>query len=386
MAKGKRKKYPKLPNGYGSIKYLGKKRRNPYAVHPPTEQFSEDGIPITPKALCYVEDWTVGFAVLTAYKAGTYYPGMEQEIKPVTDSDNMDTDILIERILADYNRSKGIELDVPEKTFEEVYQDFYEYKFERDKSKTYSKAARYSIQAAFRNCSALHKREFRSLRHDDLQEVIDNCSLGYASLALIINLYNHMYDYAEIYDLCDKDYAKHVKINTPDDTEHGVPFTTEDLKTLWKNKQNETVEFLLIMIYSGYRISAYKTLKINLKENYFQGGVKTASGRDRIVPIHSSILPLVKSRKKRLGKLLPEAVGDYRTKMYETLEGLGIEKHTPHDARHTFSSLCEKYKVKENDRKRMLGHSFGGDITNRIYGHREIEDLRTEIEKIKVCY
>ena len=33
----------------------------------------------------------------------------------------------------------------------------------------------------------------------------------------------------------------------------------------------------------------------------------------------------------------------------------------------------------------MLGHSFGSDITNRIYGHRTLEDLRVEIEKIKIC-
>ena len=32
--------------------------------------------------------------------------------------------------------------------------------------------------------------------------------------------------------------------------------------------------------------------------------------------------------------------------------------------------LCEKYKVNEND------------ITNGIYGHRSLEDLRKEIEKI----
>lgn len=59
-------------------------------------------------------------------------------------------------------------------------------------------------------------------------------------------------------------------------------------------------------------------------------------------------------------------------------------KHTPHDCRHTFSRLCEKYEVKENDRKRMLGHSFKGDITNAVYGHRDLVDLRAEIEKIKV--
>lgn len=74
----------------------------------------------------------------------------------------------------------------------------------------------------------------------------------------------------------------------------------------------------------------------------------------------------------------------FRKSMYAALERIGIKKHTPHDCRHTFSALCEKYGVAENDRKRMLGHSFGGDITNGIYGHRTVDDLRREIEKIKV--
>ncbi len=97
----KRKKYPKLPNGYGSIKYLGGKRRNPYAVHPPTTEFNLNGVPQTPKALCYVSDWITGFAVLTAYKAGTYYPGMENELSP----GNLESSSsLAQKILSDYNR------------------------------------------------------------------------------------------------------------------------------------------------------------------------------------------------------------------------------------------------------------------------------------------
>ena len=143
---------------------------------------------------------------------------------------------------------------------------------------------------------------------------------------------------------------------------------------------------ILIMCYSGFRITAYKTLKIDLKDRYFKGGVKTAAGKDRIVPIHSGIYDLVKHRTRRKRPLLDIPVPRFRTAMYETLERLGMARHTPHDCRHTFSALCERYGVSENDRKRMLGHSFGNDITNQIYGHREIEDLRHEIEKIKICY
>ena len=53
---------------------------------------------------------------------------------------------------------------------------------------------------------------------------------------------------------------------------------------------------------------------------------------------------------------------------------------------HTFSKFCELYHVNENDRKRMLGHSFGNDVTNRVYGHRDLKDLKMEIEKIDKEY
>ena len=70
--------------------------------------------------------------------------------------------------------------------------------------------------------------------------------------------------------------------------------------------------------------------------------------------------------------------------MKSTLRKLGIKEKSPHSCRHTFSRLCESYGVREADRKRMMGHSFGSDITNGVYGHRTLEELRTEIEKIKV--
>ena len=57
--------------------------------------------------------------------------------------------------------------------------------------------------------------------------------------------------------------------------------------------------------------------------------------------------------------------------------------HTPHSTRHTFSRLCESYDVKEADRKRMMGHSLKGDVTNGVYGHRSVAELKREVEKIE---
>lgn len=382
----KRKKYPKLPNGFGSIKYLGKGRRNPYAVHPPTKEFDLDGIPKTPKALCYVSDWMVGFSVLTAYKAGTYYPGMEQDLSKL--SKDSSTDALAQQILADYNRNKAVPEEEQEtaETFAEVYQKFYDYKYNQDKSRNYSKSAKNSTRAAYNNCKKIHDRIFKELRHPDLQKIIDDCPLKHASLELIKTLFREMYQYALVYEIVDKDYSIALKINKPDDDEHGKPFSDMDLEILWNNKEDPIVEMILIMCYSGYRIAAYKNMEANLKEMYFRGGVKNATSKNRIVPIHSGIQNFVKKRLNRDGKLLSCTEDSFRKEMYKTLGRLGLDKHTPHDCRHTFSALCEKYRVNENDRKRMLGHSFCEDITNKIYGHRTLDDLRAEIEKIKICY
>lgn len=384
----KRKRMPKLPNGYGSIRYLGKGRRNPYAVHPPTERFTENGVPVRPSALCYVDTWIKGFTVLTAYKAGNYYPGYENTLIDLnTDAEDAShLEELAKKILSDYNQFKGVPIEKPGKTFTEVYQEFFDWKYKTDTSKAYSQSAIYSTKAAYKNCETLHDKVFSDLRHDDLQTVIDKCTLKYASLEHIVTLFHQMYAYADIYELVDKDYSAHVKINRPDDDENGVPFTEEELKKMWAHKDDDIIEFLLIMCYSGYRIRAYKDMKVNLDEGFFQGGIKTIAGKNRKVPIHPSIRPLVEQRLNRYNSLLPGTCQNFRLSMYAKMDELDMDKHTPHDCRHTFSALCEKYRVNDNDRKRLLGHSFGSDITNSKYGHRTIEDLRVEIEKIpNIC-
>ena len=377
----KRKKYPKLPNGYGSIKRLsGKNRTNPYGVYPPTKEFDLNGLPVPQKAICYVDDWYKGFTVLTWYRNGEYYEGREKELS--SDSEELKRQII--GILSKFNQ--GQREIAGQKTFEEVYQEYYLWKFQKPYDHTEKKVSmENSMRAAYKNCNTLHDRSFRSLTANDLQEALDSCNKKHSSLELILVLFHQMYAYAEANDLADKDYSKFVKINKSDDDEHGEPFSASDLEILWKNQDNEAAEMLLIMCYSGFRISAYKDMKTDFEEKYFQGGVKTAAGKNRIVPIHSAILPLVQRRLDRYGTYLPDCVSIFRKSMYEALRLLGIKKHTPHDCRHTFSMLCDKYGVTENDKKTMLGHAFS-DVTNKVYRHRELEELRKQIEKIKVCH
>ena len=295
----KRKRHPKLPNGYGSIKYLGKNRRNPYGVYPPVVEFTEDGVPVTQKAICYVRTWTVGFAVLTAYHAGTYEKGMELLLPD--DSDQAGSGTLIQNILANYNRisgqaDKGL-------TFSEVYEMFFKDKYEQSQRK-YSKSSIEGTRTAYYNCKPLYDKPFRDIRYEDLQKILDECPLKKASIKMILLLFKQMWKYGELHELCDKNYAAYIEIRKEDDEEHGTPFTENDLSVLWANRNDPTVEMLLIMCYSGFRISEYITMEVNLDTMYFKGGIKTAASKDRTVPIHSAIQDLVKQRIKRDGGML----------------------------------------------------------------------------------
>lgn len=381
----KRKKYPRLPNAYGSIRYLGKNRTNPYAVHPPAEDTDDKGNYLRPKALCYVDDWYVGFAVLNAYHAGTYQPGDELRFKEYRSVSDTDLDLFCKRLLTDFSAHAFVETETKkdEKTFAEVYEEFYEWKYVHG-SKQLSSQSKGGTRSAYKYCAFLHDKIYKNLRHADFQKAIDDCPRRSATKENIASLLKQMGDYAELYDITEKSYATKLSL-PPADNEHGVPFSDDELQILWQHKDDPIVEFILIMCLSGFRIAAYRNIEINLEEQYFRGGVKTTSSKERTVPIHSSIQRLVHHHLELYSRLLPVTPGTFRIKMYAKLEDLGIEKHTPHDCRHTFSRLCEKYGVNENDRKRMLGHSFGGDITNAVYGHRTLDDLRTEIEKIQIC-
>lgn len=346
----KHRKYRKLPNGFGSIKKLSGNRSRPFAAYPPTKEFNLNGSPVSQPAIGYFEDWYKAFDALRTFNANPY-------------------SLVHENI-----------------TFAELFDLFFKAKYIDNKKRIYSKASIDSTKAAFKNCTVLHYRQFKDLRKHDLQNVIDTCTLKHSSLELIVTLFKQMYKFAKENDITDKDYSEFVKINIADDDESGEPFSQKELDTLWKNKQDKAVQFILVMIYSGFRIKAFESMEVNRKGKYFKGGVKTRAGKERIVPIHDSILAYALNFQPENFK-----VNCFRSKeFYPTLQKLGIDKtasgkkHTPHDCRHTFSWLCDKYKVDDLSKHLLMGHSLGNDVEKSVYGHRTLEELRTEINKIKV--
>lgn len=382
-SKPKRKrKHPKLPNGMGSIKRLSCKKER-YGVYPPVKksEFSENGVPPTKTALCYVDDWYVGFYALMEYKNGTFDAEKLSTVK--FDTHSAGSDNVISKIIESYNaKNRALENQL---TFSEVYELFYKFKYV-DSKKKYSNQSIKSTRAAFKNFNAIHNEIFRNLTTSDIQKVVDDCPLKHSSIDNMVSLIKQMYKYAEQNDIVDKDYGKFVKNNIEDDNEKGVPFSEEQINILWANKDDAVVRQILIMIYSGCRIVEFESIKINMEDKYFEGGVKTAAGKNRIIPMHKDIEDFIS--KTMYDKF---SSSNFRIKcFYPKLEELGIafaesgEKHTPHDTRHTFSWLCDKYKVDTISKHMIMGHSLGNDVEDSVYGHRTFEELRAEMNKIKV--
>lgn len=381
--KGRPKKHPKLPNGYGSIVTLSGNRRRPFLARPPVMDWSDDGLPIYDKPIGYYDDWMEAFQALSQWHTQHH-----------TEYSTDPTDLLIvemQGLLARYGktevfapisqiiRERAAEAPMARATFTEVYEAWWAWKYE-DPHKTYSESSKIASRAAYRNSAVLHNRVFRELLSSEMQAVLDACPKKHASLELMLNLYKQLYKYALMERIVDRDEAQFVHIKQSDDDEPGVSFTVGELETLWAHSTDETVEVILILCYSGFRISALKTLKVNMDDWYFQGGVKTASGKNRIVPIHRRIRPLVERRMDVYGELLPKTITQFRNDMYAALEWLGIEKHTPHDCRDTFATMLDRKGADPYMVKRLMGHSLAGDITQDKYIKKDIEDLRAVVE------
>ena len=373
----------RLPHGYGSIRYLGPGRRRPYAVCPPGASSGKGA------ALCYVSDWFIGFAVLTAWHAGVYYPGLEDEIyrstRPEVTGNNPEE--LCKRIIKDYSRMNHRRHG---STVAEVYELFLDWKYGENAAKQLSSDSRAATEAAFELLRPYHSRLLDDVTIQEWQDRVNKIGKQYSRSTVrnVVGLIKNLYGYAVPRELCRKDFGRYVVMPKTKPEVHYEPFTDEELNILWSKREDPVVKMILVMCYSGFRVSAYvqKDFEVNLEEGYFKGGIKTESGRNRTVPIHSAIRPLVESMMEGERPVFfgGKSVSQFRRDMKNTLQKLGLPERTPHSCRHTFSRLCESYGVREADRKRMMGHSFGNDITNGVYGHRTLEELRTEIEKIKV--
>lgn len=226
----------------------------------------------------------------------------------------------------------------------------------------------------------------------------------------IKSMFNLMLDYAVEYEIVDRNYSRTFNLSDDivrekEEMKRGhIPFTDEEIHQLWNHVDDTNyVDVVLIQCYSGWRPQELGLLKlenINIEDWTFMGGMKTVAGTDRIVPIHSKIQPLVEKRYQEAVSLGSEYLinctdththrssllftyDKYQQRFVKIRDRLKLNpQHRAHDGRMHFVTSAKKYGVDEYAIKYIVGHAIN-DVTEKVYTKREMDWLRTEIEKIK---
>lgn len=379
MAKQKKRR-PNLPSGFGSVRRLSGNRRNPWGVYPPVTEWTEAGSPVTPKALAYVSTWQKGFIILQAYHAGTYEPDMLSTLDiPALEVEDPDLQRVIDRMIDDWKRIHGLPVQTG-KTLREVYEMWYDWKFEQDKSRTYSDSVKQITQAAIKAVPGIADRPIRQLTEADVQAACDAVPLGKGTVTRYQEVIKSVFTYAVKNDLIDVNVAADLRVTQAPSNKPKGALPESLLRMLWENRSDSMAALILMLCYTGLRISEAAAVRIDLTQGILTGGLKTDAGRDRVIPIHPGIRQLVADlgRSEGLYKYAPNTA---KNKVKIWFQQNRHPEMSAHWTRHTFETLCERYDVPEADTARMMGHTVG-NFGRRVYSHREIDDLRSQIEKI----
>ena len=374
----------KLPNGYGSVTKLSGNRRKPYLAR---------------VTLGWIVDEQTGKVTQNRVNLGTYKTKKEAL-----------------QALADYG-ANPYDIQNNNLTVADLYEKWTASYF----LSLSGESSIRTITAAWKYCHALYGMRVKDLRARHIKGIMED---GYvirtngkragekvlaspSTKERIKSMFNLMLDYALEYEIISQNDARTFDISgdiikEKDAATRGhIIFPDREMSILWDNVGSiRFVDWILIQCYMGWRPQELAILRledVNLERQYIVGGMKTDSGKDRIVPIHPRIKTFVQKNYDMavsLGSQYlfndPEATkggmrityDKYAYRFNKVMSALSLNpEHRPHDPRMTFITMGKKAGVDEYVLKRLAGHKIQ-DITEKVYTDRDIEWLRSELEKI----
>lgn len=333
----------KNPNGYGCVKHLSGSRRNPFAfvVTDHGKQIVKGYFPTKMDALAYqVEYWNM------------------------------------------HGRTRLSEI-----TLEELYAEWL------PAHRPYvSESTVRSYQSAYGHLYPLYGMPIKEIKYKHMQAALDAMGgLSYASKKKVRNLLSLLWAYARQMDYTSNDYTGLLRIgkNRPVNPHHAI--SRRKVNALWKMTDVPGIDIILILIYTGLRNGELRALlksDVNRRQKYIRiRKSKTAAGV-RIIPIHSRIWPFVEVRLSCNGSHLiaddsgmPYTYSRLARLFTHVMKLVHGEKHKLHDTRHTCATWLDDAEVNDNAKKMILGHARN-DVTNGVYTHKNLRQLRKTIEKI----
>lgn len=337
----------RLPNSYGSIYKLSGNRRRPFAAVI-TQGWKDDGKPIRK----YLGYYTTRKDALSA--------------------------------LADYN-AKPYKIDDHGITLAALYARWTAYRQERNKS------IPQNYKAAYKRMEPLYSVPFVDITTFQWQDLVDSCPKA-PSARLIKVLANLLYKYAALLDITTDNRVTQVETPVIAQSTKHRPFSHDEIKELWNHKDDFAARYALIMCYTGMRpteVIKIKNQDVHIDEHYMVGGIKTAAGMNRQIPIADKIMPFIEQMYSPEREYLlvnehglhPQTLQFLRKHYWDISDIPAIKNHFPHDGRHTCETALDNARISKKIIQLIIGHA-GRDIDERVYTHKTTQQLIDAINKI----
>ena len=303
-------------------------------------------------------------------------------------------------------RAEGIKkrpvhgVDYSKITFEELYQKFIE-----RHAKRVTKSTLQCYTSAHKYYADIYGLPFADLNTEDWQICIDDCPHGIRTKQNMKALGTLMYKLAaelRVFGVnTETDFASLVWL-PPEDSESRQPFTLEELGKIKACAACGIpgADWILAMCYTGFRPSEFLSLKksdFDAEHWTLRGGAKTDAGKNRLVPVHPLLRPIIAKRMLIPGEYLfshypdkPTPINSFRQMdFYPALEEAGVQAvpnarekpaRTPYSARHTFATLMKAVDGSDRDKAALMGHT-SYEMTLH-YQHEDYDSLREIINRI----
>lgn len=235
---------------------------------------------------------------------------------------------------------------------------------------------------AWKHWEPFYDRPIREVRVSELQQHMDASGAKATMKITMKKVMSNVYEFAVKNDYCPKNSGSYLHVpSRPDGTinPHKV-YTDDEINKLWEHQEDPYAALQLILIYSGARVGEVLDLKeadIDLEAKTFTVRASKTNAGIRTVPIADKVYHLWQKHMVHGWGLTYQTV---KKKWDAYTESIGLD-HTPHDARHTAISRMSAAHVNYVLIKKIVGHKTG-DVTEDIYTHFSMDELRDAINKI----
>ena len=261
-------------------------------------------------------------------------------------------------------------------------------------------------RAAYAYFKKLAETKIRDISASDLQECMDDCPKGHRTHQNMKCTAGLLWSFGIDNHYVDKDITRNLFVGKGASVQR-EPLDDMEVEKIRKEiGKDKYAPYVYALCYLGYRPGEMLEIKKDqVREHkgslYIVEGKKTDAGRDRIVPVHKKIEPIIRYQLGTEGTdyLFPMHIlsrkGEFKGYKVMTdnyfnkfafrplADRLGIPKNkVPYSARHTFSDKLKDAEGTDKVKAALIGHS-DYKFTQKKYQSTSLDELVTAMESIK---